>query len=58
VTEVFPMPVKFTLKVAKVGNSVRVTLPKEIREHLDLQVGDSISMWADNSHVVIEKKQE
>ena len=49
-TEVFPMPVKFTLKVAKVGNSVRVTLPKE--------VGDSISMWADNSHVVIEKKQE
>ena len=50
------MPVKFTLKAAQVGNSLKVTIPKELCEHLDLKKGDSVSMWVDNSHIIIEKK--
>lgn len=50
------MPVKFTLKAAQVGNSLKVTIPKELCEHLGLKKGDQISMWADNSHIIIEKK--
>ena len=51
------LPVKFTLKVAQVGNSLRVTLPKEICEHMGIKKGDAVSMWVDNSHVVLEKKR-
>jgi putative addiction module antidote len=51
------LPVKFTLKVAQVGNSLRVTLPKEICEHLNIEKGDPVSMWVDDSHIIIEKKR-
>lgn len=51
------VPTKFTLKVAQVGNSLRVTLPKEICEQLSIRKGDSVQLWADDSHVVIEKKK-
>jgi antitoxin component of MazEF toxin-antitoxin module len=50
------MPVKFTLRAAQVGNSLKVTIPKELCEHLGLEKGDMVSMWADNGHVVLEKK--
>jgi antitoxin component of MazEF toxin-antitoxin module len=50
------MPVKFTISVVLVGKSLKVTIPKELCEHLGLEKGDQISMWADNSHIVLEKK--
>ncbi len=50
------MPVKFTLKAAQVGNSLKVTIPKELCEHLGLNKGDTVLMWADNSHITLEKK--
>jgi antitoxin component of MazEF toxin-antitoxin module len=50
------MPVKFTLKIAYVGNSLKVTIPKEIATHTTLKKGDIIEMWVDNNHIVIEKK--
>jgi antitoxin component of MazEF toxin-antitoxin module len=53
---VMEMPVKFTLKIGKVGNSLKVTIPEQIAEHLSLEKGDTVTMWADNSHVIIEKK--
>jgi hypothetical protein len=37
--------------------NVLVTIPKEICEHVNLKKGDMVSMWVDNSHVVIEKKE-
>jgi AbrB family looped-hinge helix DNA binding protein len=54
--EVEIMPVKFTISVVLVGKSLKVTIPKEICEHLNLQKGDQVSMWADNSHIIMEKK--
>ena len=52
---VMEMPVKFKLSVMQVGSSFRVTIPKELAAHLDLKKGDVVSMWADNSHVILEK---
>ena len=54
--EVEKMPVKFNVKVGKVGNSLKVTIPEQIAAHLNLKKGDQVEMWADNSHVVLEKK--
>ena len=51
------MPVKFEVSVVLVGKSLKVTIPKEICTHLDLKKGDSVLMWTDNSHVVLEKKK-
>jgi AbrB family looped-hinge helix DNA binding protein len=51
------MPVKFEVSVVLVGKSLKVTIPKEICAHLDLKKGDIVLMWADNSHVVLEKKK-
>jgi len=50
------MPVKFEIKVVKVGESLKVTIPIPLSRHLGLKKGDTIEMWADNSHIIIEKK--
>lgn len=51
------VPVKFEVSVVLVGKSLKVTIPKEICAHMDLKKGDSVLMWADNSHVILEKKK-
>jgi AbrB family looped-hinge helix DNA binding protein len=51
------MPIKFELSVMQVGNSFRITIPKEVAKHLDLKKGDSVEMWVDNSHIIVEKKE-
>jgi antitoxin component of MazEF toxin-antitoxin module len=50
------LPVKFTISVVLVGKSLKVTIPKELCEHMSLEKGDQVSMWADNQHIIIEKK--
>ncbi len=42
----------------QVGNSLRATIPKELAEHLEIAKGDKLVMWADNSHVVIQKEKK
>lgn len=51
------VPVKFALKVANLGNSLNVTIPKEIAAHTNLKKGDTVEMWVDNSHILIEKRR-
>ena len=51
------MPVKFTLKVGKIGNSLKLTIPKEVAEHHNLTKGDIVEMWVDNSHIIVEMKE-
>lgn len=48
------MPVKFEVSVMQVGNSLRITIPKEIAKYLKLKKGDTVAMWADNSHIILE----
>lgn len=57
-TGVQTLPVKFEVSVVLVGKSLKVTIPKEICRHIDLKKGDIVLMWADNSHVIIEKKEK
>lgn len=49
------VPVKFRVSVVLVGKSLKVTVPKEICEHVGLRKGDMVSMWADDGHVIFEK---
>lgn len=49
------VPVKFRVSVVLVGKSLKVTIPKEICEHISLRKGNMVSMWADDGHVIIEK---
>lgn len=52
------MPIKFELSVMQVGNSLRVTIPKEVAKHLKLAKGDIIQLWVDNDRVILEKMKE
>jgi AbrB family looped-hinge helix DNA binding protein len=58
VTGVHALPVKFEVSVVLVGKSLKVTIPKEVCKHLDLKKGDTVLMWTDNSHLIVEKKKE
>ena len=51
------MPVKFEISVVQVGKSLKVTIPVEITRHMKIKKGDTVSMWVDNSHIMIEKKE-
>ena len=50
------MPVEFEIKAVQVGNSLKITVPKELAKHLQLKKGDTVVLWADNSHVILKKK--
>ena len=40
----------------QVGNSLRITIPKEIAEHLQIKKGDTVQLWVDDTHIIVEKK--
>jgi AbrB family looped-hinge helix DNA binding protein len=50
------MPIKFEVSVMQVGNSLRITVPKEVAQHLQIKKGDKLLMYSDNGRVIIEKK--
>ena len=49
------MPVKFKIKVAKIGNSLRITIPKEIAEAVDLKKGNVVEVYLDDDKIIICK---
>jgi putative addiction module antidote len=49
------MPIVLKRKIVKIGNSLRVTLPREICEPLRLKAGDSLEFAATNGDIVIRK---
>lgn len=55
--KVMEMPIKLEVSVMQVGSSLRITIPKEVAAHLELKKGDTVQLWADNSHVILEKKK-
>lgn len=52
------MPVKFEMKVVQVGNSLKVTIPVEVARHLELEKGNTVELWVDNNHMIVQKKTE
>jgi AbrB family looped-hinge helix DNA binding protein len=51
------MPIKFEVSVMQVGNSLRITVPKEVARHLQIKKGDKLIMYSDNGRVILEKKE-
>ena len=49
-------PKELSARVVLVGKSLKVTIPKEIVNHLNLKKGDTVLMWVDNKHIIAEKK--
>jgi len=41
----------------QVGNSLRITIPKEIGKHLNLKKGNLMELWVNNHNIVMEKKK-
>ena len=50
------VPIKFEISVVQVGNSLKITIPKEVAKHLEIKKGDTVDLWVDNNHMIVEKK--
>ena len=55
---VMTVPVKFEIRAVKVGNSIRMTIPKEIASHLHVEPGDRLHVWVDDSRMIVAKCKE
>lgn len=49
------MPIKFDISVVQVGKSLKITIPVEVARHLDIEKGDTVRLWVDNNHIMVEK---
>ena len=52
------MSVEFKIKVVKIGNSLRITIPKEISEFLNINEGDSVILTVNDEIINVKKKQK
>jgi AbrB family looped-hinge helix DNA binding protein len=50
------MPVKFKMKLAKVGNSLRLTIPKPVVDGLGLKKGDFLVLSVSDSEISVRKQ--
>lgn len=50
------LSVPFKVKVVKIGNSLRATIPKEIAEYLKINEGDTLELTVTGETINIRKK--
>ena len=50
------MSVKFEGTIKKVGNSLRINIPQEIANQLNLERGDAVELWVSNNNMIMEKR--
>ena len=50
------MPIPFKVKAVKIGNSIRMTIPKQIVEYLRISEGDFLEITVQDSKMVVRKK--
>lgn len=50
-------PIPFYVKVLKIGNSIRMTIPKQVVEYLKLKQGDTLKIMV-KDHVMTVVKTE
>ena len=51
------VPIKFAVKVGRVGNSTKITIPTNDKEYLDLKDGDTVFLYEENGRIILEKKK-
>ena len=49
------MPVPFKVKAVKIGNSIRMTIPKQIVDYLKIYEGDTLEITVQDSQMVVKK---
>jgi len=50
------LPIQFEISVVKVGNSLRMTIPKEIAKAMNLVKGDTLLVGMNNGDMIVKKK--
>jgi len=48
--------IKFQRKIGKVGNSIRITIPKEITDALEIDEGQNFELYAVDVNTIIMKR--
>ena len=51
------MPVPFKVKAVKIGNSIRMTIPKQIIDYLKIREGDTLEVTVQDSEMLVKKKE-
>ena len=51
------MPITFKVKAVKIGNSIRMTIPKEIVEYLEIKEGDILLVSVTDKQIIVKKKE-
>jgi AbrB family looped-hinge helix DNA binding protein len=50
------VPIPFTVKVVKIGNSLRMTIPKQITDYLKIAEGDTLEIVVTDHTMTVKKK--
>jgi len=51
------LPVPFKVKASRVGNSVRITIPKEVLEYLKIKEGDILILSVTDKEFTVKKEK-
>lgn len=49
------MPLTIQVKLTKIGNSLRITVPKDVARTLDWKEGDILEIGLDNHYMTVKK---
>ena len=49
------VPVPFKVTAVKIGNSIRMTIPKQIVDYLKIERGDTLEVTVQDSEMVVKK---
>ena len=52
------VPIPFKVKAVKIGNSIRMTIPKQIAEYLKINEGDTLEVMVQNREITVKKKEK
>ena len=51
------MPVEFEISVVRVGNSLRMTIPKQIAKAMNVVKGDTLLVSMTNGDMIVRKRE-
>ena len=49
------IPLTISVKVVKIGNSLRMTIPKPVAQALELKEGDTVDVGITDSSMIVKK---
>jgi AbrB family looped-hinge helix DNA binding protein len=49
------MPIPFKAKVVKIGNSLRMTIPKPVTDYLKITAGETLEIVVTDHHMTVKK---